>query len=161
MRHQRLGKYILFCIVLCLCMVTSSCSYIINFTIKNLSDRDLTVSYSLRNANYGLYPELLDRTSAEGKIFIAFPESRSRIDVENRKVELILFPNEEVRILRMNDGYSREYDKEFNLTELNLSTSDGNASFKGSQVFVQFRPVERSAFSFGPRIVAFELEFRK
>ena len=65
MRYQVLGRSILLCTVLCVSLGTSACSFVIGFSIKNLSDRELTVSYSLRNMEFGLEPELVDGSKNE------------------------------------------------------------------------------------------------
>lgn len=160
MFYQRLVRIVLASVLFFVAFGTIACSFVIGFTIKNSSDRELIVAYNLRNADFGLEPELVEKNNSGERKYTKFPEDRLKVDFDNRSVEFRLLPSEEVQILRMQDRSSSEYEKAFNLTSLKLSSSDSKATFEGRQIFAQFSPIKASAFTFGPSVIGFELEYR-
>lgn len=161
MCYKVFGRVILICTILSVTLSTSGCSFGIDFLIKNLTDRHLTVAYTLRNSDYGLAPELVSKNDSNAADYLKFPAERIKVDFDKRTVEFKLLPGEEVRVLRMRDRQTMdEYEEAFNLYELQLTSSDGRAHFEGRQVFGQFKPVEKRPVVFGPTISRFELEYR-
>ena len=161
MRYRILGRILIICTVLSSTMVTSGCSYAVGFSIKNNSDRDVNVRYTLRNLELGFEPELLGKSDSNEPLYIKFPADRSKIDIENRFIELKLFAGEEVRLFKMFDRSEFEYRKAFPLTELQLFSKFGNSVMMGrEEVLTHFKPIESGFFSFGPKIIGYELIYR-
>lgn len=141
-------------------LVCTSCSFVIGFNIKNLSDKTITVSYAVKNGN-GLSPRLVqENLDTKETEYISFPEDRIRIDIENGLVEFKLLPRENVQVYSVHDRLDNKYEEEFSLTKLRITTVDGSTSFEGGHLFKRFRPIEKSWFAFGPEITGFVFEYR-
>lgn len=161
MDYKGLCRVILIGGILSIALLTWGCTYSIGFYINNLSDREVIVSYSLRNLQYALEPELISKGDSNDFDYLKVPAERLKVDLEKRVVEFNLLPGERVRIIRMYDrGSLSDYEDAFNLTRLGLTSSNGQQQFGGHQVFAQFKPVEKGSFEFGPKFNRFELEYR-
>ncbi len=147
--------------ILCVVLSSSSCSFVISFKIRNLSDRQIFVSYFVEEGHSGLAPKLFRPTnSASESEYVDFPADRLKVDLATRKVQFAMLPGDEVQVFWLPDQTSEKYKDEFGLTNLVIESDEGSVSFMGDQVFQAFRPIEKDGDTFGPSITGFVLDYR-
>ncbi len=158
---QTSGRSLLAIFVIGLAFICTGCSFAISFNINNLSGRQITVRYVLKNVEHGLEPRLVNRHPAnDNDRYRVFEKDRISVDTENRIVEFKLLTNEEVELFRIYDKPNDNYENEFNLIDLKISEGGGSIVIEGNQVYKSFRPIRGNWFEFGPEVIGFVLEYR-
>ncbi len=145
----------------CAVLYTSSCSFMISFKIRNLSDRQIFVSYFVEEGHYGLAPKLFkgSHTASESE-YGDFPSDRLKIDLSSRKVQFAMLPGDEVELFSLGDRSDEKYEEDFGLKNLLIESDEGSILYQGEQVFLAFRPIEKDENQFGPNITGFILDCR-
>ena len=141
-------------------IVCSGCSFVVRFFIENSSERIVTVRYSTKNLQGGFDPKIFKENSNNGIDEIPIPEDRVIIDTQNRTVEFKMLPHEQVRIWKMHGKLDENYESEWNISSLSISSGEGSVSFEGSEVYKNFRPIAKTWYTFGPNATSFKLEYR-
>ncbi len=134
-----------------LAVISSGCSYVISFKLRNLSGQTITVNYVVKDIKNGLAPMLIQLSNAENRTeTVPIPDDRIRIDPENGSVEFKLLANEEVEVDRTINWQQSDYEQAFNLKSLRIAGEDGSIYLEGRQAFTSFRPINKSWYTFGP-----------
>jgi hypothetical protein len=129
-------------IVAIICLISSACSYSVNFVVINNSDSVLEVEYTILGG--GDNPARIslaewNKWFGGEKEWREIPQDEYRFEPETGKYKLKIAPNEVVKIFKRNDWmYSIENYQDFELINIQLTGESGKVGYEGNQIFKQF-----------------------
>ena len=134
-------RFFAMCLITITCLITSACSYRINFVVINKSNSVLEVEYTVvhRDSNPSkMSLDVWDKWFGE-KQWQEISQEEYQFDAETEKFKVNVAPNEVLKVLSTWDGmYFIEDYKNFEIISIKISGKNGTIAYEGNQLFKQF-----------------------
>lgn len=138
-------KLLLLNLIITMVLISSACSYSVNFVVLNHSNEQIEVEYTLKNPGldgestpFKMSQDEWNRWFGESK-WRQISQDEYRFNTETKKITVKAAPNEVVRILSMSDGiYFVENYEHFQVTNIKISGKNGTIIYEGNQLYKQF-----------------------
>lgn len=142
-------RKILLLIVVSLSLLTSACSFSIEFAIINDSDSEIEVEYVLK----AKLPALTNPTERPMKMnaskynswfsskeWVEVADKDFNYDPNTKKCKLKLLPNEVLRLTFVSDSQMKNGEiKDFPIESLRLNGTRGELTYQGNEFYKQFK----------------------
>ncbi|HEX8247240.1 MAG TPA: hypothetical protein VF599_03570 [Pyrinomonadaceae bacterium] len=142
-------------LILSICLLSSACSFIVNFVVVNESAAPIEMEYTLSLEDYAvlqqmeappaenLMPAKMDLAAWEGKFkqeaWQIMSPDEYRFDAKTGKLKVKVAPGQAVKILQTSSSVFFEGgDKRFQVKTLEISGESGKMFFEGLQLFKHF-----------------------